>query len=428
MVRRDARRLGASRGPSRAASARDQPRDDRAPHRRLAHTADPPAEPLHRSLVAQHRHRGEPDGEEQHGQSAEQRRHQTSTLVVRRMSTNAIVHRISATTSPAIPSAEDVMSWVTPGDDAVDQQDRGAADPGHDVGREDDAAEQRVDLAPQVLAGLERGRQLAERAHGVAAGALLDRDRRHQHRDLARRQAVAQRLERVLDRPADLDLVHHPLELCAGRIGQLARGHPDRLLHREPRRRAVGEHPRHLGQLRDERVAPVAAAALDQRARDQHGRRRGDDERDGPGQEDAEHDPAREPCGQHEPEVLDGRDLHARAGEPGAQALAAPRPPQARVERAHEAAPAAFDAHRPPARGQLRAPAAAGQQLPDPDQAEHPGGRQQQERVPGRVHSTSPPPAARRRPRRRTLPAPAGPPASAAVRSGPAAGGAPRAR
>ena len=42
-----------------------------------------------------------------------------STRVVRRISTKAIVHSIAATTSPAMPIGEEVISCVTPGEIAL---------------------------------------------------------------------------------------------------------------------------------------------------------------------------------------------------------------------------------------------------------------------------------------------------------------------
>ena len=99
--------------------------------------------------------------------------------------------------------------------------------PGHDVGREHDAREQRRDLAPQVLARLERRGQLAQRAHGVAAGALLDR---RSWSSAPRPRATAagrcRFAERVLERLPDA-AARRPRarSSVAGRVGELARGH-----------------------------------------------------------------------------------------------------------------------------------------------------------------------------------------------------------
>ena len=121
--------------------------------------------------------------------------------------------------------------------DRVDHQDRAGAHARHQVGGEDRAGEHRADLAQQVLAGLERLAELRQRAHGVAAGALLDDQRRHQHRHLARREPVAQALERGLQRHAEPRLLHHDAHLGRRRLGQLARGELHRAGHREARPR-----------------------------------------------------------------------------------------------------------------------------------------------------------------------------------------------
>ena len=124
---------------------------------------------------------------------------QTSTFVVRPdQHERDRPQRRRPRRAPAGPSSEDVISRITPGAMTFIEHDRRDADAGDDVGREHDAGQQRADLAPiRSLRASSVPPSSCSAAHGVAAGALLDDDRRHQHRDLARRQPLLQALERV---------------------------------------------------------------------------------------------------------------------------------------------------------------------------------------------------------------------------------------
>ena len=271
--RAPAARAGSARAAGRAAPPAPR-RASPSPRcaRRLAHAADAPAEPLDRPRVAQHRDRGEPEREEERGQ-----RRRTRGIGIRRrsssscrISTNAIVHSTPATDDARrCRSNELVISLVTPGDITLSSRIVPPPIAGDDVGREHDAGQQRRDLAPQVLARVERRGQLAERAHGVAAGALLDHDRRHQHRHLARGQPRAQRLAarpRSTARARSSSTTR--LQLGAARVGELARGHRARACGIEsPADAPLDEHPRRSPAAARRTPRCAAAAALDQRPR-----------------------------------------------------------------------------------------------------------------------------------------------------------------
>ncbi len=365
----------------------DEPADDRPAL--VLGRARARDEPVERPAVAQHRDAGEADADGQHREGAgEHRRHRhTSTLVVRRMSTNAVPHSAGADHERRDARERRRHLAHHAGGDQVHQHDRGQADARHDVGRVDRAGEQRADLADQVLARLERVAELVERPHGVAAGALLDHERRHQHAELARRQAVAQRLQRVLDRLAHAQLLDHDAHLRRGRLGQLARGELHGGRQREAGRRAVGEHAREVGELRHEGVAAAAAQALDVEARRADRDRDREDDRD---RARAAAGAARTRARRSRPATPStrstARDLRARAREPDREPLALPRAAQAALERAADAAERRLVGPARPARRQLGAPRGPAHVDRDAGERDDQHADQQQERLSVLVH------------------------------------------
>ena len=172
----------------------------------------------------------------------------------RRIRTNAIAHSDPDTNSASMPTSEAVISRMTPGEITLSSTIAPMPMPATTPAREHRARQQRADLAQQVLARVERAAQLGQRPHRVAAGALLDHERRHEHAELARRQPLAERLERRR-RPAGRRAAAHdrahllPPRARAARARRAATAAGER----EPRRRAVGQHAREVGQLGDER-------------------------------------------------------------------------------------------------------------------------------------------------------------------------------
>ena len=72
-------------------------------------------EPVDRAAVEQQRDRQQAAGHAQGREHAREQRGHTSTLVVARISTNAIAHSVPATPSASRPGSEEVISRITPG-------------------------------------------------------------------------------------------------------------------------------------------------------------------------------------------------------------------------------------------------------------------------------------------------------------------------
>ena len=180
-----------------------------------------------------------------------------------------------STGSPATPSAGDAarrgghLAHHARGRD-VHQHDRGDADAGDDVGREDRRPRAPCGSRGSGPCAPRASPPSSQRAHGVAAGALLDDDRRHQHRHLARRQALLERA-RAPRRAAARGASPAPRRPSRPRPGRRARARTSaRAGDREPGLGAVGEHPREIGQLVHERVAALRPLALDPPAQAGH--------------------------------------------------------------------------------------------------------------------------------------------------------------
>ena len=298
----------------------DEPRHERPAPGRDA--AGAPREPLERPAVEHHRHPHQADDDAQRGERAGQQRRHTSTRVVRRIRTKATAQSVPAKTSVASPTTRRRHLAHHARRHQVHGQQRGHADPDHEVGREDGAREQRADLADQVLARLERLAELVQRADRVAAGALLDHERRHQHAELARGQPAAHRVERVVDGLADPQLLDHRLQLRRGRVLELTRGELDRGRQGEAGRGAVGQQPRDLRQLGDEQVAPLLAPPLDPQPGAARAERQREDERHERGQEQRPGEVEQDRRAGAAEQELDRAGRDRRAREPGRQPAA----------------------------------------------------------------------------------------------------------
>ena len=163
--------LALERAAAAGAQARRQPRAqprgeplDEPPRHRLALRASrAPIPPPSRSTGPRSRSIGiasRPSAMHATARPPKQRRHQMPTRVVRRISTKATVHSVRRDDQPGEADRRGRHLLRDAGRDPVDQQDRAAAHRGDDVGRVDDARQQRDDLAPQLLARLERLREL----------------------------------------------------------------------------------------------------------------------------------------------------------------------------------------------------------------------------------------------------------------------------
>ena len=233
-----------------------------------------------------------------------------------------------------------------------DEQDRAGADAGDDVGREHDAGEQRRDLAPQVLARVERRGQLARararcrrrRAAGSRSSSSAPTTSREGSRAL-------QVVQRVLDRLPEPHLLDHA-RAARRPPGRRARATAirDRLRHREPgrRRRWTASAPisgswsmnasLRLPRRRSIRRARDADRAADGEHQRQPAARTGSASTSQPTSE-AQRDQA---------DQLDRRQLHAGAGQPGGQPLPGARcGGSGRRARATRLRPLAVAARRP---------------------------------------------------------------------------------
>ena len=188
------------------------------------------------ALVAEHHEAEDRHDVDGHGQQPVEPAH-VSILVIRLMSRKPATKRMSAT--PSASSAERARGHPVERARAreVGQEQRSRADHHDDVGARGRARHERLDLALGLAPRLERRRHVRQRADEVAAGALLDGQRRDEDRQLARGQPLAEVLHRALERLADADLLEGDLQLGAGRVVELLHRDPVGRHHREARRR-----------------------------------------------------------------------------------------------------------------------------------------------------------------------------------------------
>ena len=160
--------------------------------------------------------------------------------------------------------------------------------------------------------------QLLQRAHGVAAGALLDDDRGHQHRHLARGQPLLQALERAVQRLAEPHLLDHARP-SRRRPGRRARAPPSapRPAIESPAWVPLESIRARSGSWSMNASRRLVARALDVPAQAADDDRVADDERRTSGGSSASSSEAeQQPADHHDRDRVDRRQRPARGAQP----------------------------------------------------------------------------------------------------------------
>ena len=191
-----------------------------------------------------------------------------SILVIRRMTISPIAKSMHAASSSATSPSGRLGELVDRAGLDECRRGRALATPidHDDVGAGHRARHDRLDLALGVPAGLERRRHVRQRAHEVAARALLDGQRVTSTASSREGMRSAEVLHRALEGLADADLLQGDLQLGRGGLVELLDGDLQRADHRQ-----AGRRRRWTGSRASSGSCPMKrVAALRSRLRSSH--------------------------------------------------------------------------------------------------------------------------------------------------------------